>query len=492
MSSISSLFSSLEGKLAGLFFLTSAVVFAANLLLFSSLNQAIDQIDQVYASNVQISSVQSDVNRIQNRMTEYLNTNSSAALQNFYQSETEFNTALEAIRIPSNDNSVQAAMEDVRNLSDRYQKLCEETLSAKRGRNVQKYRESYEAASTCFGYLQSYLYSINKLQLQSNSTSYDDLRQSFSTLEGFSIFILLMVTFLNMVITLLTVRTSMAPMRDLASEAGEIGLGNLNVPPLPVRSRDEIGVVTTAFNEMVVSMRGYIQKLKESMELENQMKERELLMDAHLKEAKLKYLQAQINPHFLFNTLNAGTQLAMMEGADSTYHYLQNVAAFFRSKTNRDEQTTSLADEIRLVDNYIYIINVRFSGSISYEKNIDEDLVKVSLPSMILQPIVENAVNHGVRDIDWPAVITLSVYQTGSSITVSIRDNGVGLSNERLQEILSGKVRPRERGDETNGVGLANVVNRLKLYYERNDVFDITSAGPGKGTEVLLYLPIPE
>lgn len=492
MSRISSLFSTLEGRLTGLFVLTSAVVFAANLLLFSSLNQAIDQIDQVYASNVQISSVQSDVNRIQNRMTEYLNTNSSAALQNFYQSETDYSDALDAIRIPSNDSSVQAAMEDVRNLSDRYLELCEETLSAKRGRNVQRYRESYETATTCFGYLQSYLYSINKLQLQSNSTSYDALRQSFSTLEGFSIFILLMVTFLNMVITLLTVRTSMAPMRDLAAEAGEIGRGNLDVPPLPVRSQDEIGVVTTAFNEMAVSMRGYIQKLKESMELENQMKERELLMDAHLKEAQLKYLQAQINPHFLFNTLNAGTQLAMMEGADSTYQYLQNAAAFFRSKTNRDEQTTSLAEEIRLVDNYIYIINVRFSGSISYEKNIDEDLVHVSLPSMILQPIVENAVNHGVRDIDWPAVITLSVYRTGSCITVSVRDNGVGLTKEHLEEILSGKVRPRERGDETNGVGLANVVNRLRLYYERDDVFDITSAGQGKGTEVLLYLPMPE
>ena len=250
--------------------------------------------------------------------------------------------------------------------------------------------------------------------------------------------------------------------------------------------------MTTAFNEMVVSMRGYLQKLRESMELENQMKERELLMDAHLKEAQLKYLQAQINPHFLFNTLNAGAQLAMMEDAKSTYRYLQNVAAFFRSKTNRDEQITSLADEIRLVDSYMYIINVRFSGSIRYEKNIDEDLVHVTMPSMTLQPIVENAVNHGIRDIDWPAVITLSVYRTGNSITISVRDNGVGMEEQQMQEILSGEAHPRKKGDETNGVGLANVVNRLQLFYEQRDVFDITSAGPGKGTEVLLFLPMPD
>ena len=484
--------STLEGRLTGLFILTSSVIFIANVMLFSSLNSAMNQIDQVFSSNVQIIQVQTYLNDIQAELTSYLNTNSSAALQKVYQSESRYSTALSEIRILSNDSNIQADLENIRNLSDGYLTLCQEMLSAKRGRNVQRYRENYDQATDYCSYLQSYLYSLNQLQLQSNSTNYVTLRQSFAALEGFSIFILVMVTVLNLVICFLTIRTSMAPMRDLAAEAGEIGKGNLDVPALPVPSVDEIGVVTTAFNEMVVSMRGYLQKLRESMELENQMKERELLMDAHLKEAQLKYLQAQINPHFLFNTLNAGAQLAMMEDAKSTYRYLQNVAAFFRSKTNRDEQITSLADEIRLVDSYMYIINVRFSSSIRYEKNIDEDLVHVTMPSMTLQPIVENAVNHGIRDIDWPAVITLSVYRTGNSITISVRDNGVGMEEQQMQEILSGEAHPRKKGDETNGVGLANVVNRLQLFYEQRDVFDITSAGPGKGTEVLLFLPMPD
>lgn len=96
-------------------------------------------------------------------------------------------------------------------------------------------------------------------------------------------------------------------------------------------------------------------------------------MEAHLKDAKLKYLQAQINPHFLFNTLNAGAQLAMMEGADKTYQYVQNVADFFRYNVKRDDEPVTLSNEIELVDNYIYILNVRFSGEIKYRKNIDED-----------------------------------------------------------------------------------------------------------------------
>ena len=111
---------------------------------------------------------------------------------------------------------------------------------------------------------------------------------------------------------------------------------------------------------------------------------------------------------------------------------------------------------------------------------------------MILQPIIENAINHGVRDIDWPAVITLSVYRTGKFITISIRDNGRGMSQEQIAAILSGNAPVRQKGDETNGVGLGNVVSRLQLFYDQDDVFDITSAGENKGSEVLLYIPVPE
>jgi len=215
-------------------------------------------------------------------------------------------------------------------------------------------------------------------------------------------------------------------------------------------------------------------------------------MDAELKDAELKYLQAQINPHFLFNTLNAGTQLALMEQADTTYRYLQNVASFFRAKTNREKQVTTLTDEISLVDNYLYIINVRFSGAISYEKIIDDDLTNVAMPSMILQPIVENAINHGFRNLDRPKKIVLSVYRLGSLISLSVKDNGHGMTQEQIENILAGNVPVRARGDETNGVGLGNVVNRLQLFYKTEDVIDITSAGPEKGTEVILYIPMPE
>ena len=110
---------------------------------------------------------------------------------------------------------------------------------------------------------------------------------------------------------------------------------------------------------------------------------------------------------------------------------------------------------------------------------------------MILQPIIENAINHGVRDIDRPAVIILSVYRTGNYITLSVRDNGRGMTEQQMNAILSGNAPVRRKGDETNGVGLSNVINRMRLFYNSEDVFDITSPGEDRGTEVLLYIPMP-
>jgi LytS/YehU family sensor histidine kinase len=212
-------------------------------------------------------------------------------------------------------------------------------------------------------------------------------------------------------------------------------------------------------------------------------------MANHIKDAELKYLQAQINPHFLFNTLNAGAQLAMMEGADNTSEYMHNVANFFRYNIKKDKDVVSLKEEIELVDIYMYIINVRFAGEIQFVKNIDESLLEVKIPSMILQPIVENSINYGVRNIDWAKKISLSVYELGDYICVSIKDNGIGMSSETISKVLEGSYEGNPEKADSNGVGLANCIERLNIFYEREDVLDIISEGENKGTETILYLP---
>lgn len=165
----------------------------------------------------------------------------------------------------------------------------------------------------------------------------------------------------------------------------------------PIKTRDELGIVTGTFNQMVDSLDEYVNKIKESAEKEQEMKARELLMANHLKEARLKYLQSQINPHFLFNSLNAGVQLAVMEDAEKTSVFIERMADFFRYNVKKGFRGRTIREEVETVDNYIYILNVRFAGDIHYVSELDETVLDYRIPSMILQPLVENAVNHGIR-----------------------------------------------------------------------------------------------
>ena len=177
----------------------------------------------------------------------------------------------------------------------------------------------------------------------------------------------------------------------------------------------------------------------------------------------------------------------MMEGADRTYEYVQTVADFFRYNVKNREDTVKVREEVTLVDNYIRILNVRFSGDIGYDKQVDERLLEHEMPSMILQPIVENAVNHGIREMAGEGRILLKVYREDDRLCISVIDNGKG-----IEEILSGTRNPDESRYDNNGIGMDNVISRLRLFAGRDDVINIKSDGEDKGCEIKLSLPLEE
>ena len=325
-------------------------------------------------------------------------------------------------------------------------------------------------------------------KFKSNSEQYSQLLGQFRLFETVSVAAMLLVMGCNVGIIISFVGTLIRPLKKLAGSADEVAKGNFDIELLPVETEDEVGVVTGAFNQMVRSIGRYIERLRESMKAERELKERELMMETHLKDARLKYLQAQINPHFLFNTLNAGAQLAMMEGAARTYDYVQKVAQFYRYNMKKSQETVTIGEEIEMVDSYIYILNVRFAGDIHYEKKVDESLLSVEMPGMILQPIVENCVNHGIREMGDRGKILLSVYSVEDSVCISVKDNGIGMSQETIDKVMSGTFREEGMAAGSNGIGMDNVISRMRLYTGNENVMDISSEGEGKGTEVFLYV----
>lgn len=472
--------------------LMSCILFAMNMMMYWQLNKTMQRLDRVYVSNVSLTELSESLEAVQLGMYSYLTVKTSDSLDDYYRSEQAYRELLEKLNEQVIDNPVKLLEKNIRKMSETYLQKTGETVTAKRGRNVEKYNKSYDSTTQLYRYINSYLYDLNSQQFKNNSSSYQTLSKVLQYLETVSSVLLIVIMGSCIVLLFFMVREMVAPLTTLAAAANLVGKGNFHVMLPPRDSQDEVGVVTRAFNTMVASLEEYMTLTRESMEKEQQMMERELLMKTHLKEAELKFLQSQINPHFLFNSLNAGAQLAMMEDAEKTCIFVERMADFFRYNVKKGSQDSTLLEELEAVENYIYILNVRFAGDIHFQQEVDERVLNCRMPSMILQPIVENAVNHGVRNIEWQGEILLKVTKEEGVACVRIRDNGKGISREEIDRILSGEQKTEEEQSDSTGVGMYNVISRLELYYNTKNLVEILSQGENMGTEVIICLPMEE
>lgn len=483
---------SIQTKLMISFFIPIALILSLNVYIYINVNSMITKIDQIYASNVLLSELSDQLSSVQTSMREYLESKSSSALTNYYAADQKYRDSIVNLGDNLTSNSMTIMKDNISNQSTKYLSLVNDTIQAKRGRNVERYKSSYEKSEIMYTDLQNCISSLNMEQFKVNTTSYYTLLSALKYMETISIGILIVIAIVNIVVIYLLTRSMTKPLIELSLAANEVAIGNFDVDIAKLSGEDEVSVVSNAFSQMVDRLQLYIEEIKDSVKRESELKEHELVMESRMKEVQLKSLQAQINPHFLFNTLNAGAQLAMMEGADKTTDFIQNMADFFRYNLKKISMDTTIREEVDLVDKYIYILNVRFTGEIHYDCDVEESVLNQRIPSMVLQPIVENAVNYGIRDIDWEGHIQLTAKRIDDFVYLSIKDNGAGMSEEKIQKILSGNT--AELSDpmnaDSNGVGLSNVIERLQIFTGRQDVVEINSEGEGKGTEVVIKVPV--
>lgn len=479
---------SIRSKLAMVFSITMAMIGLINVYMYGSINSMLSTFDQVYASNVSLNSLIATLDDVHSSLYQYLGTKSSDALADYYRSSQNYREQTEQLNSFTTNNAQKLEEKNIRNLSGSYLDLADSAVDAKRGRDVEKYRSLYEQASREYGYLTTFINNINEAQFRNNSENYGRLRTNLSYMQTFSMIILLTAVIANLVALLLISNTITKPLAKLARQARQVGDGDFNVDFIKVRTEDEVGTLATAFRQMIDSLNRYVVQTREQMEKESKLKEEQLRMQSSLREAQLIFLQSQINPHFLYNTLNAGAQLAMMEGAEKTCLFMENLADFFRYNVKRTGEVSTLEAEIEQVENYLRIINVRFSGEIQYDKRLAGSVQGIALPGIILQPIVENAINHGLHDIEGEKRITLTAEnEADGSTIVSIADNGAGMTAEQIADVM----RPNESvvDPAARPTGLRNVVERLRIFYHEAEPLLIQSDGPGMGTKIVIRIP---
>ena len=259
------------------------------------------------------------------------------------------------------------------------------------------------------------------------------------------------------------------PMNALVKSFGDAARVNFAVTQSD-ESRDELGILNQAFNEICAEMREALNKVEKEQ--------------AEKRRAEIRMLQAQINPHFLFNTLDSLRFTSMMNNVPVVSDGLAALSHLLRSSILKDNSYTPLHSELQTVEDYLTLQRIRCCETIVLKTEISEEAAKASVMRLLLQPIVENAVIHGIKE-NIPLTIRLKAWVGKETLYISIIDDGKGFDQEKAGEDGVPK------SSKMSGIGLHNVKDRLYLAYKDNQSFSINSV-QGQGTEVQMTMPYTE
>lgn len=277
------------------------------------------------------------------------------------------------------------------------------------------------------------------------------------------------------------------PIRMLSLQCIAVADGDLNIQCPKIQQNDEINILIDSFNTMVTSLRQSQEAMEEKHFLEQQLKE-ELLknieMENLLNRSELEFLLMQVNPHFLYNTLNTISGMALSENAGKTRKMIDALSVLMRNNLSISEEIVPLSTELDTIQNYLYIQKIRFQDRISFDIQCEPECMKCRLPAMILQPLIENAIIHGLEEKMAPGLLRITV-QKKECLFIQIYDNGVGVSPDILKKLSEQST--AETSIQHRGIGISNVRRRLTLIYGR-DILEIESM-LNEGTTITIRIP---
>lgn len=261
------------------------------------------------------------------------------------------------------------------------------------------------------------------------------------------------------------------PLHKLVKMMREVEIGNLN-SSLPVSQKDEFGFVYKQFNKMVVQLRSLIGEVFES-KIQRQ-------------QAELKQLQSQINPHFLFNCFYIGYRMAKSGEMEQVAKLCKYLGDYFRFVTQQGSREVPLSEEIKYTKTYLEIQKMRFSNRLEFHIDIQPDLLKLQVPGLLLQPLVENALLHGIERVDRPGYLKVACFREEGFLRIDVKDNGKGMETERWLKLMN---RLDKQSNGSEHVGLWNINWRLQHLYGDDSGLTLTNEAP-EGFMASIRIPL--
>ncbi|MDQ0047103.1 nitrate/nitrite-specific signal transduction histidine kinase [Paenibacillus polymyxa] len=303
----------------------------------------------------------------------------------------------------------------------------------------------------------------------------ENIRNKNERMNGWGVALFGMNALMGVLLAIWISRSITGPVGRLVGLAKQIATGDLNIKS-PPRRDDELGVLSDAISQMSADLSILIEKDKQSLEMRRLVKELELLA-----------LQNQINPHFLFNTLNVLSKLAILEGAEKTSDLIVSLSNLLRYSLQKLDKPVTLQEELDHIREYVTIQQARFRDRIRFDLHFDASVLQQQIPALTIQPFIENAFLHGVADMEDGAVITLTLSRANEDVQIEISDNGKGMTEETRLSVL--RLEGEVESSSSTGLGMQNVFRRLQLFYGKEGMVEISSS-TGQGTTITIRIPV--
>jgi HAMP domain-containing protein len=443
-------------------------------------------VEVLFRSNLGMEQLQLTLDQTESSFSEYLRTKSSDSLKDFIRTSTLLTDQSRTLNRDIHDDDILLLQRDLSRAFDTYLGVAEGGIQAKRGRDIPGYAERFDTAEKQAAIVRLLIADLKDRFLSQSLQAFSQYRQLIPGVLWSNAALVLAATLLGFSLLLGYSRSLTEPLSRLAEAASAVGRGDFQTSIPPLESNDEIGTLARTFFQMQESVRQSFQDLRARAEVERtllQERMRVLELNHRLKDAELLALQTQINPHFLFNTLSAGIALAGAEEAVRTETFLENLAVFIRYALTPPDRFVVIDDEIECVNRYIWLLKLRFGNRYSFDVQVDAQILSVEVPALILQPLVENAVSHGLADRESGGAVTVRGFLDGDWAVLTVRDNGAGMNAADREGLLSETDR-----SPIHGIGLRNVIRRITLSTNGRGKVELVSE-VGTGLEVRIVIP---
>ena len=456
---------------------------------FASLE--LDQsVEVLFRNNLVLERLQGALSQTEASFSEYLRTKSSESLKDFIKASTHLTDQARELNRDIVSDEILLLQRDLTRTFDTYLRVAEMGIQAKRGRDIPGYVERYETSARHAAGARILISDLKARFLSQALQAFSLYRNLIPGVLLSNAVLVLAATLLGFSLLLGYSRKLTEPLSRLAEAASAVGRGDYQIPIPQLNSQDEIATLAYSFAQMRLSIQQSFLDLQSRADVERTLLEERmqvLELNHRLKDAELLALQTQINPHFLFNTLSAGLQLAGVEGAQRTEAFLENLAVFIRYALTPPDRFVLISDELECVNRYIFLLRLRFGQRFAFDIRMDESIVSVEVPALILQPLIENSISHGLADIETGGLITIRGTREKEQAVLTVSDNGAGMAeSERLAILTEAADFDKSPG---HGIGLRNVIRRLHLSTNGRGRVELVS-GEGQGLLVRIVLPL--